>query len=668
MRYAPSLLLLATLAGLAGADQPASQPVAFDALDCRWTFGNHEPLAMYRRAGRQVTGGIQGGALWLDDWHHWFDSDACTQVMQELGLNMLHSRFYKGLGWQHEARDFPNVKRFVANCHRHGIRALAYVQFSTLYYEVMRAEIPDLADWAAVDENGHKRTYQGAYYRWLPCINAPGFEPYLKKVIRIALTEGGFDGIMIDNCDAAACYCPRCERLFREHLARVPDPERRFGLPTVAYVTPPPVRRPEYGEIQDPICQEWIRFRCQRLAALYDRLYRDAKRCKPSAIFSGNVANIRRANMAGNAALSITDLGRCFDIFVSQSGNEPGLKGACIINRVREMRLAAALGVPILALSDSDAGISPQAEAKYALNLLENAVFGGIPTDRTVLRADRDMVSRPLVESRKVLLGRFNEAVRVQRAALKAPSYAPVQLLYSRESVMLSEQAFRSLLAAEEILLRNHVPYGLLPTDADRPLEIPADCQVLLVCDQACLSDAQVKSLLGYAERGRMVITGRSGEYDENYRQRRDSPLAGLQRRKGVVCRAEADAATIKSAGWTIQVAAPADSGRRLMADLASIWTPPLRVHAPDTVFAEVKQDAGRRYLHLLNYAPHPVRDGVTIEFRATGGGPQEAQFSAPMEGKASSTLASDSAAAGWRRVKLPAFVDYAVVELPAKP
>ena len=102
----------------------------------------------------------------------------------------------------------------------------------------------------------------------MPCVNAPGFEPYLKKLIRIALVEGGFDGIMIDNCHAPACHCPRCAALFREYLAKLPNPEQRFGLPTVDHVAPP-APRSEYGEIQDPICQEWLRFRCERSRSVH---------------------------------------------------------------------------------------------------------------------------------------------------------------------------------------------------------------------------------------------------------------------------------------------------------------------------------------------------------------------------------------------------------------
>ncbi len=637
--------------------------VDLNPLDCRWTFGNHEPISMYRRIGNPSTGGIVGNSLWLDEWHHWFDSEDCPQLMQELGLNIVHSRFYKGMGWQFESKDFPNVKRFVANCHKHRVRTLAYVQFSTLYYETMQAEIPDLADWVAIDENGRKRTYFNNYFRWLPCINAPGFEPYLARMVRIALTEGGFDGIMFDNCFAPACYCPRCVALFREYLARESNPEQVFGIPTVEHVLPPPPSK--YGELRDPIAQRWLTFRCERLTGLFRRLYEVGKACKPSAIMSGNIAAIRRADMAGSVALVTTDLQNCFDLFVSQSGNEPGLRDGCIINRVREMKLAQALDTHILALSDSDAGISRDAESKYVLNLMENAVFGGIPIDRTVLRADPNMVSRELVEFRRPLLKQFNEAIQAGRAGLELPSYAPVRLLYSRESEMFSERSHRALLAVEEILLRHHVPFGLLPTEAGKELQSPADCELLLVCDQTCLSDAELAALIRFAEGGRrLIVTGQSGQYNEWYRQRRENPLTALAGCKSAILCDSVDTSPVRGDGWTIRVAAPDDDGRRLLANVEKLWTSPLNVAAPETVFVEVKRGERQATVHLLNYASTPVAAGVRIDIRSELFDSFDCTFAVPMEDVAPACLTPTEQAGGLHRITLPGFHDYAVLTL----
>ena len=380
-----------------------------DPLSLRWTFGNHEPVSMYRRAGSKVTGGIEGSALWLEEWHQWYDSEACTRLIQDLGFNILHGRFYKGMGWDFESRDFHRVKSFVENCHNHGIKILAYTQFSTLYYETMLEEVPNLEEWAAIDESGNKRLWNGNYYRWLPCINSPDFEAYLKKVIRIALTEGGFDGIMFDNYFAATCYCPRCAGLFKEYLSTIPDPENRFGISGIKHVRPP-YGRSGYGEIQEPIFQEWIKFRSKRTKELAQRLYLFAKSCNPDAIVSGNVLNIRRANNPGENlnALDYVELGNSFDLYVSQSGNAPGVEDGYIINRIRELKLGQALKIPVLALCDDDAKAS---EEKYVLTLMEDAIFGGIPTDRTIMKPDRDMVSRELIGFRRPILQRFNQTI-----------------------------------------------------------------------------------------------------------------------------------------------------------------------------------------------------------------------------------------------------------------
>ncbi|NLS96949.1 MAG: hypothetical protein GXX96_32835 [Planctomycetaceae bacterium] len=658
-------LVVAAVTSLPAAEPAVPAKIDFDRLDCRWTFGNHEPISMYRRIGRQSTGGIEGGALWLEDWHHWFDSEDCPRLMEDLGLNMLHCRFYKGMGWKYESQDFPNVKRFVENCHKHNVRALAYVQFCTLYYEIMSDEIPDLADWAGVDRYGHKLTWGSAYYRWSPCINAPGFEPYLKKVIKIALEEGGFDGIMFDNCGVSPCYCDRCTALFREHLAKVPDSETRFGIPTVAHVLPPV--HSGYGEIQDPVCQEWIRFRTERMTALYRRLYLHAKACKPAAIVSGNVANIRRANMADSTGLIPTDLADYFDIFVSQSGNAPGVVDGCVVNRVREIKLAGAVGTPILALCDSDAGGAPEDQTKgEALALVEDAVFGGIPTDRTVLKADREMVSPRRLAVHRAMLKQFNKTVDAGREGLAAPSYEPVRLLYSRESIMFSEQSHRAVLSAEEILLQNHVPCGLLPCSADISLVIPDGIEVLLVCDQRCLSDSQLDALAEFAKKGgRLIVTGQSGQYDELYRQRRENPLVkALKGCENTIRRDQADKATIRGSGWTIKVAATKESGRRLMADLDAVWSPRVRIQAPPSVLAEVRQDGTAVYVHLVNYARDPVGPGTRIELAKREFQSADCTFAAPMEGRAPAPIAAKEAEKVYV-LDLPGFADYAVVRIP---
>lgn len=648
--------------------EPVPAKVKIDPLSLRWTFGNHEPVSMYRRIGRRSTGGIEGGALWLEDWHRWYDSEESAKLMESLGLNILHTRFYKGMGWDFESKDFPRVKQFVDNCHKHHIRVLAYTQFTTLYYETMMEEIPDLENWVALDEHGAKRVYHGSdYFRWIPCTNTPEFEAYLKKVIRIALEEGNFDGIMVDNSDAPACYCPRCVELFREYLSdKIPDPEERFGILNFKHVLPP-VMKTGYGENQDPLYQQWVNFRCERVSALYQRLYNFAKSCNPSAIFSGNIQNIRRRDMAGTAALDMADMADCFDLFVSQSGNAPGLDDGCIINRVREMKLSKALKTPILALCDDDAGAP---EEKYVLTLMEDAVFGGIPTDRTIMKPDREMVSRELIDFRRPILQRFNQTVESEHASLSAEDYEPVKILYSYNSVKFSKKSYQAILGAEEVFLRNHVPYGLLISSDSHSFEIPDNTEVLVLCNQNCLSDNEINSIIRFAGKGgKVLITGESGWHDELYRQRRDNPLVDkLEGMDHVTWLTDTEFAPVKSGGWKIQVGKPGKSGQRLLESLEKFWSPEIRIDGPETVFVNIKKaDETTYYIHFLNYALESVSQGIRIAIPGKDIAISEASVARPMDNKPKEAVLFGSDSKGMKSASLPGFDKYALVALKTK-
>ena len=267
-----------------------------DPLTTRWTFGAHEPYTMYRRVGRHCTGSIDGNALWVKEWLAWFDEHA-PEKMEELGLNFLHSRFYKGMGWEMEKGDFPNVQKFVRNCHAHGVKTLAYVQFCTLYPEFMRREVPAIDDWASVDWRGSKNLWGGQYFRWAPCLNCREWEAYIRRMCTIALTDGGFDGIMFDNVFDYPCYCARCEKAFRKWLEKKPESERvlRFGFADASSALLPRMDRGRlhHLEAKDPVFQAWALWRCETMNGVMSRFRAHIKSVKPDAIVSGNPSPYR---------------------------------------------------------------------------------------------------------------------------------------------------------------------------------------------------------------------------------------------------------------------------------------------------------------------------------------------------------------------------------------
>lgn len=602
----------------------AAGAVAFDPLDMRWTFGAHEPFAMYRRVGRHCTGGIDGNAEWVRPWLDWWDESAPAK-MKELGLNGLHSRFYKGMGWEVEKKDFPNVRKFVSNCHANGVRALAYVQYSTLYPDIMRAEIPEVDSWQQLDVNGRPVPYLGQYFRTLPCVCCREWEEYVKRMCTIALAEGRFDGVMFDNCWNGPCYCPRCEKEFSDYLKGVPDPEPRFGLDDLSRLTLPQARQKDYFrcEIRDPVVQAWIRWRTDRQSAVLRRLRDHIKSVKPDAIVSANAQPFRRDGAAALFGVDMVEVAEILDLVMGQTGSYPSFKNGVLSCRIRELKLARELKRPIVALCDSDSKMTPEQEKHYLLPLYEDLVFGGTPTDRTVMspKPVPGFLDGEKFERRRALLGRFNDFVSRNREALSAPVYAPVRLMYPSKEIQFSKIAADGLAAAEEILTRRQVPWGYLVSRPGHPLDVPEGTEVIVVANQRALSSAQVEALVAWAKKGgRLVVTGDSGRYNEFNGQRFENPLltrvSGL---RNVAVRAMPDVVSPCTLSWVYEIGGPSDGGAALMSDLAATgFRLPFEIAGcPESVAADVRRLQSGYAVHFVNYDPaHPVR-GAVIRLRS---------------------------------------------------
>ena len=590
---------------------------ALDPLTTRWTFGAHEPYPMYRRMGKKSTGGIEGSAKWLKDWLNWWDAKA-PETMHELGLNGLHSRFYKGMGWEEEKKDFPNVQRFVRNCHANGVTALAYVQFATLYFEPMLAEIPDLETWAQVDEHGEKRFWNGYYFRWMPCVTGEAWRSYIEKILEIALAEGGFDGIMFDNVFAWPCYCDRCEQKFAAHLASLPDPTSRFGFASVRGIRQP--RPSARMDAKDPVYQEWLRWRMGQLNEVMARFRKKIKSVKPDAIVSANAHPFRSFVNASLLSLEMISFGEYMDLFMMQSASFPDYekKTGVVINRVRDLKIASELGKSIVALCDANAGQYDIDESEYMRPLVEDLIWKGIPTDRTVMSPKRmpGFIDRALVEARKPKLAELNALATKFRAELTAPSYRPVRILYPATTLMFSKAAHDGVTATEEILLRNHVPYGyVFAKEGDAP-EIPADCEVLIVANQEWLSDAQIAAISDYVRKGgHVVVTGESGLWDERGAQRLENPLRAALAGIGTAVWRERPDTVGGSLEWRYRVEPPKDGGRALMADLQNTgWKPKVRIEGvPQFVFVEIKRMPKGCAVLFMNYNPREPVSGARV-------------------------------------------------------
>ena len=487
-----------------------------------WGFGNHEPVAMYRRGGVLTTGGVPGSALWLEKWHGFFDSEECAELLAHLGINILHCRFYKGMGWEYEQRDFPAVRRFAEHCRRHGITVLAYVQYATLYHEIMRREIPRLRDWAIIGENGANTVYPTAqYWRWMPCPNSREFLDYTCRILQIAIDAECFDGVMFDNVNSPPCHCPRCQALFREFLKR-----KNFDFldPGSTDIPPFPDSR---KDIHDPVVRAEIEFRMETTTRVFAGFRRFIKERAPEFIVTGNCALIPQQNLI--RGVDEFAMAENFDIVVSQSGNEVRIENGCVVTQVPELKLARALHTVSLPLNDNRAETTDRKPEFLAARLCESLFGGGIPVERSAMRPLRggapDLAA---IEDRKKALDVVKCWREKYAALLDLPHWEPIGVVWSLESMHFSQEATAALLKVLESLMRNQFPFRVLPTDRGGVRDL-AGCSAVIVPGAKLLSDRAVEELRAFP--GRLIVTGNEcGDYDEEFRQRAADPFADAER------------------------------------------------------------------------------------------------------------------------------------------
>ena len=501
-----------------------------------WTFGNHENLPMYRRIGKVSTGGVQGNALWLEKWHNWYDSEECVDQMADLGLNLLHCRCYKGMGWEYEKEDFPRVQAFAERCRKKGITVLAYVQYATLYHEIMRKELPHVAEWAALDENGKPYDYNGQYWRWMPCPNRPGFVEYIEKVLKIIIESGSFDGVMFDNMVDFPCYCPDCRKKFVEHIAK-----KNWDFLYPEFVSMPPVL-PIPDELMDPVAIEFIRMRHNSIRDAFMRFRKVIKDIDPGAIITGNFPMLPRRYSYCYGSNVASVLAPALDFTLGQSASNPGLDGTnSVVSQVYAYKLAHSLHTKVVPLVDSDAGGpagsgSAKSNEVYIAQLCESLFNNSIPVDRIVMKPTRGGgLDQKVIETRRPILKRIQEIAQKYESILDLPEYAPVGLLYAEDSVGFSKASSEAFLRCQESLLRAHVPYRLVFAREDFIDEAEMNlCSTLILPDVRCMSDRVLEALRSY--KGELVMAGKeNGGYDENYCQRAELPLEDLPARRAEI-------------------------------------------------------------------------------------------------------------------------------------
>jgi lysophospholipase L1-like esterase len=482
------------------------------------TWFNHEPLAFLLRRGGGNSDTI------VEDYERQHEPE---QIRRLAAAGVSHAgliHFYKGLGLKAEGPDIDKTRRTVEVAHSYGMKVTASIA-GTMFTETFYAEVPEARGWEQRDAFNLPVPYtQLQSFRHYACPHEPAYRDYLRRVLKIAVQEVKADQIMFDNVmlqpEPRSCHCARCATAFRDFLRlRYPDAAaafRRFGLADTGAIQLPEWNDPAAPDtvktIDDPVLQEWVRFRCESLAGHANELYDYVKKLNPRVAVGFNIKGLYSSNrLWTNAVYHPLFASRCDMLTLDTSGYDSRIDptGGALVSQIRSYKMAQRLGMNV------DEVVSDELHA--AVHTVFNRPKGltGVGYVGGPFAFGAHNVFTPALEFFREHYDRYFTNVQTS---------ADVAVLRTWASTAYSVSAnYVPLTLTEQVLIQHHVPFDLLhEEEIDRIDAYPG----VILAGQDCVSDAQLAKLLHYVRAGGTVFaTEDTGRYNERREVRRTHPL-----------------------------------------------------------------------------------------------------------------------------------------------
>ena len=97
------------------------------------------------------------------------------------------------------------MRRYIDECHRQGIRVMAYESIANMFWEDMYQNVPESRAWPYIGKDGKPVPYGAGDYtkmgrvtRYMADLENPQWRAYLRRRIDLAF-DAGADGVMYDN-------------------------------------------------------------------------------------------------------------------------------------------------------------------------------------------------------------------------------------------------------------------------------------------------------------------------------------------------------------------------------------------------------------------------------------------------------------------------------------
>jgi hypothetical protein len=473
------------------------------------TWFTHEPLAFLLRRGSHYEDEPQR--------YERMYKRKNIERMAAAGVRFGRLFFYKGLGLEYERPLMEQSRRAAGIMHELGMKVSLYMA-GTMFAETLFREVPEARDWEQRDYNGRWVPYGGQTYRHYACPNEPAYRDYLKRIIRIGAQElhadeFAFDNLMLQS-EPKSCRCPRCMKGFRDFLRqKYPTSQavfRRFGLPDVEWINMHEWDSPAAAEgitvLDDPVLQEWVRFRCESLANHVRDLYGYVKSLNPNIVVHINIKGLYCFNRYWTAGVYHPLYAGHVDVLSFDTGGYDAqihpVTGA-LISQIRSYKMARLMNASCDARWDD-------------LDVAVHMAFGVQTTAPT-------FVGSPYLPNKFTpILEFFRE--HLDRYYTNTENVADVAVLRNWASMAYSmNDTWAQTTLVEQVLIQHKVPFDLLH---EEQIDRIGRYGAVILAGQECLSIAHVNMLLDYVRQGgSLILTGNTARYNEWREERRVNPL-----------------------------------------------------------------------------------------------------------------------------------------------
>ncbi len=481
------------------------------AKDIAWT--THEPLEfLYRRGDHFDDESVRYDKMYEPE---------NIQKMADAGVRWARLYFYKGFGLEFERANMEKSKRAADLMHQHGMKVALYMA-GTMFTETLYHELPPAKDWEQRDQNNLWIPYGAQTFRHYACPNEPAYRDYLKKILKIGVTELKADEISFDNLmlqpEPKSCRCPRCMKAFHEFLHRnYPTQEaatRRFGIANVAWLQPTEWESPAQPDgvavINDPVLQEWVRFRCESLANYFNDLSDYVKSLNSNTVVYANIKGVYSFNRYwANAVYHPLYSGHVDVIAFDTGGYEARIdsKTGALVSQIRSYKVARQMN------AGCDEPMGDELHAAIHMSFGHQISVGGYAGAPWVSGANSSFT--PSLEFFRHYNSRYYTGVE---------GVADVAVLHSWPSMAYSINAtYTPVCLMEQVLIQHHVPFDIL---FDEQFDRISRYSAIILAGQECVSDAQAKALLAFVEKGgTLFIIDNTAQYNQWREKRRSNPF-----------------------------------------------------------------------------------------------------------------------------------------------